>query len=59
MQDRVFLYTILSIMFVSVVVSQGSDQTWYLLVASYQQRNSLLMCGVAKDELMELELYIH
>jgi len=59
MQDRAFLYTILSIMFVSVVVSQGSDQTWCLLVASYQQRNSLLMCEVAKDELMELELYIH
>jgi hypothetical protein len=59
MQDRAFLYTILSIMFVSVVVSQGSDQTWCLLDASYQQRNSLLKCGVAKDELMELELCIY
>lgn len=54
MQDRAFLYAILSVMIANVAVSQGSDQTWCLLDASCQQRNSLLMCGVAKDELMEL-----
>lgn len=58
-QYRAFLYTILSIMIVNVAVSQGSDQTWCLLAASCQQRNSWLKCGAAKDELMELELYIH
>ena len=58
-QDRAFLYTIWSVMFVNVAVSQGSDQTWCLLAALCQQRNLLLLFAVAKDEHLELEFYIH